>query len=163
MTGGTLAAKQVELLKKSFPDLPWLTVLGDSLSTAQLDVAQNGAEERGAAAPNAMWPSEKPAARASCRDVSGAREGNVGRANGVLNRCCSFDARLELMLLGDPSQNPFSTVSDPQRTSAPLIHCMTVLPPSGPANSVGRGLKSAKLEHPRPAVIERVRRSAMKS
>ena len=123
MTGGTLAAKQVELLKESFPDLARLTVLGDSLSTAQLDVAQNGAEERGAAAPNAMWPSEKPAARASCHDVSGAREGTVGRANGVLNRCCSFDARLESMLLGDPSQNPFSTVSDPQRTSAPLTGC----------------------------------------
>jgi hypothetical protein len=28
-----------------------------------------------------------------------------------LNRCCSFDARLESMLLGDPTQNPFSTVS----------------------------------------------------
>jgi hypothetical protein len=32
-------------------------------------------------------------------------------SNGVLNRCCSFDARLESMLLEDPSQNPFSTVS----------------------------------------------------
>ena len=41
MTGGTLAAKQVELLKESFPDLPRLTVLGDSLSTAQLVGAEH--------------------------------------------------------------------------------------------------------------------------
>ena len=36
-----LAAKQVELLKESFPDLPRLTVLGDSLSTAQLVGAEH--------------------------------------------------------------------------------------------------------------------------
>jgi hypothetical protein len=41
MTGGTLAAKQGELLKESFPDLPRLTVLGDSLSTAQLVGAEH--------------------------------------------------------------------------------------------------------------------------
>jgi hypothetical protein len=29
-----------------------------------------------------------------------------------LNRSCAFDAGFESMLLGDPSQNPFSTVSD---------------------------------------------------
>jgi hypothetical protein len=28
-----------------------------------------------------------------------------------LNRSCAFDAGFESMLLGDPSQNPFSTVS----------------------------------------------------
>ncbi len=31
--------------------------------------------------------------------------------NGFLNRCCSFGTRLESMLLRDPLQNPFSTVS----------------------------------------------------
>jgi len=43
--------------------------------------------------------------------MSPTRNYRIGGTN-ILNRSCSFDARLELILLGDPSQNPFSTVSD---------------------------------------------------
>ena len=39
-----------------------------------------------------------------------ARNNRIMEAD-FLNRCCSFNARLESILLGDPPQNPFSTVS----------------------------------------------------
>src|ERR1039458_7573416 len=42
--------------------------------------------------------------------MSPARNYRIAWAN-ILNRSCAFHAGLESILLGDPSQNPFSTVS----------------------------------------------------
>jgi hypothetical protein len=44
------------------------------------------------------------------RSMAPPRNNRIDEAD-FLNRSCAFDAGFESMLLGDPPQNPFSTVS----------------------------------------------------